>query len=152
MRQDAENSRYRSSAIQFRVGDIVRHKRYNYRAVIFGWDPKCAATHRWMEQMNIRSLPHGKNQPFYHTLCDQRDRPGSQTTYVAQENLELLEMDEDGYDEEEGCLGECNHIDHDEVGEHFDGIGSAFHYIPNRYRASLYPQDLQRPLPTVRPG
>lgn len=29
----------------------------NYRAVIFGWDPKCAATHRWMEQMNIRSLP-----------------------------------------------------------------------------------------------
>ena len=34
--------------------------------------------------MNVDSLKHGRNQPFYHVLPDTRDRPGAQLTYVAQ--------------------------------------------------------------------
>lgn len=34
--------------------------------------------------MRVDMLPFGRNQPFYHVLVDERDRPGAQTTYVAQ--------------------------------------------------------------------
>ena len=34
--------------------------------------------------MGIHRLPHGGEQPFYHVLVDERDRPGTHTTYVAQ--------------------------------------------------------------------
>ena len=29
-------------------------------------------------------------QPFYHVLVDCRDRPGDQSTYVAEENIRVL--------------------------------------------------------------
>lgn len=34
--------------------------------------------------MRVDLLPQGRQQPFYHVLVDVRDRPGGQTTYVAQ--------------------------------------------------------------------
>ncbi|KAL4425883.1 hypothetical protein ABPG75_009899 [Micractinium tetrahymenae] len=37
--------------------------------------------------MNVDMLPLGRHQPFYHVLVDVRNRPGGQTTYVAQENV-----------------------------------------------------------------
>ena len=36
------------------------------------------------QAMGIHRLPHGGQQPFYHVLVDERDRPGTHTTYVAQ--------------------------------------------------------------------
>ena len=33
-------------------------------------------------------------QPFYHVLVDDRDRPGSQITYVAEENIRALGADD----------------------------------------------------------
>ena len=47
-----------------------------------------------------RAEPHwvdtagGREQPFYHVVVDQRDRPGTGTnTYVAQDNVGALEGD-----------------------------------------------------------
>ncbi len=34
--------------------------------------------------MRVDMLPGGREQPFYSVLVDVRDRPGAQTTYVAQ--------------------------------------------------------------------
>lgn len=66
---------------QFCVGEIVHHKRYDYRGVIAAWDPCCRASEEWhaknMTQPN-------KEQPWYHILVD-----GGSTTYVAEENLEM---------------------------------------------------------------
>ena len=42
----------------------------------------------WEQQMGVHKLKMGADQPFYHVLCDDSDRPGDQTTYVAEENLE----------------------------------------------------------------
>lgn len=36
------------------------------------------------QAMRVDMLPFGRSQPFYHVLVDARDRPGGQTTYVAQ--------------------------------------------------------------------
>ncbi len=41
------------------------------------------------QAMGIHRLPHGGQQPFYHVLVDERDRPGMHTTYVAQASLSL---------------------------------------------------------------
>jgi hemimethylated DNA binding protein len=38
-----------------------------------------------------QALPHGTAQPFYHCLVDIRDRPEAQVSYVAQDNVQLLE-------------------------------------------------------------
>lgn len=80
--------------IHLRVGQVIRHQKYDYRGVIVGYDPQCSASDIWIKMMGVDKLPLGRHQPFYHVLCDERDRPGSQstpaTTYVAQENCNLL--------------------------------------------------------------
>jgi len=73
--------------VLYRIGDLVIHRRYGYRGVIYGHDPECSAPREWQEAMKIDLLSEGANQPFYHVLVDTRDRPGGMSTYVAQENL-----------------------------------------------------------------
>ena len=43
--------------VHYRVGEIIEHKRYGYRGVIFGWDPVCTAGDDWIAQMNVDALP-----------------------------------------------------------------------------------------------
>lgn len=69
------------------VGQCFYHKKYGYRGVIFKPDPKCRMDDSWIDMMGVRRLPRGHTQPFYHCLVDMRDRPGGQTTYVAEENI-----------------------------------------------------------------
>lgn len=75
--------------VLYRVGDVIVHRRYGYRGVIYGHDVECSAPNEWKEAMKVDSLPEGREQPFYHVLVDSRDRPGGVSTYVAQENLAL---------------------------------------------------------------
>jgi len=70
-------------------GQVFVHKKYGYRGVIWKADPSCKSEESWIEMMGVRRMPRGAEQPFYHCLVDQRDRPGQQTTYVAEENIEL---------------------------------------------------------------
>jgi len=37
--------------------------------------------------MGIDKIPGGEKQPFYHCIVDDRDRPGCETTYVAETNI-----------------------------------------------------------------
>lgn len=50
------------------VGQVFRHKRYNYTAVITGWDPWCIAATSWISRMGIDRMEGGRGQPFYHAL------------------------------------------------------------------------------------
>mmetsp|Transcript_17 Transcript_17/g.50 ORF Transcript_17/g.50 Transcript_17/m.50 type:complete len:89 (-) Transcript_17:100-366(-) len=43
--------------------------------------------------MNVSKLPRGSLQPFYHCLVHMEDRPGGQMTFVAEENIEVVEDD-----------------------------------------------------------
>jgi hypothetical protein len=40
--------------VLFRVGQVIRHKRYGYIGVISGWDPECNATQEWQDMMRVR--------------------------------------------------------------------------------------------------
>eukprot|EP00798_Chlamydomonas_sp_ICE-L_P016889 gene16889-23165_t len=91
----------RTPSILFNVGDVVKHVRYSYRALIYDWDPTCS----------VDALPGGRRQPFYHVLVDIRDRP-FQNTYVAQCNLELLSLNRPEHDA----------VQHPDVGQYFEGL------------------------------
>lgn len=57
-----------ASGVQFRIGQHFRHKRYLYQGVIVGWDVRCGAEPRWIQQMRVDDLPQGREQPFYNVM------------------------------------------------------------------------------------
>jgi len=70
------------SRARFSVGDIVHHRLFGYRGVIFDADTTFQLTEEWYDAV-ARSRP-PKDRPWYHVLVE-----GSETTtYVAERNLE----------------------------------------------------------------
>ena len=57
---------------RFQIGQVVRHRVYPFRGVIFDVDPTFSNTEEW-----YRSIPHevrpNKDQPFYHLLAENAD-------------------------------------------------------------------------------
>lgn len=54
--------------IRYMVGQVFRHRRYHYRAIITGWDSECGAEEEWMMRMGIDRLQAGKHQSFYRVM------------------------------------------------------------------------------------
>lgn len=54
--------------VKYEVGMVFRHKRRGYRAVIWGWDPICRMSERWIVGNSVDTLPRGRGQPFYNVL------------------------------------------------------------------------------------
>lgn len=67
---------------RFSVGEIIRHKLFDYRGVIYDVDPQFMLSEEWYEQV-ARSRP-PKDEPWYRVLVDD----SGQETYVAERNLE----------------------------------------------------------------
>ena len=65
----------------FAPGQVVRHRRYDYRGVVVDFDMSCAAGDEWYHRN--RSQP-DRDQPWYHVLVDGSDV----ITYAAQTSLE----------------------------------------------------------------
>ena len=57
-----------NQVVQFKVGDVFRHRRFGYMGAIIGWDVTCDASDVWKVQMNIASLERGGEQAFYHIM------------------------------------------------------------------------------------
>jgi len=54
--------------VAYTIGTHFQHKRYGYEGVIVGWDDRCGAEQRWIEQMRVDELPRGRDQPFYNVV------------------------------------------------------------------------------------
>jgi len=67
---------------QFTIGEIVHHRKYDYRGVIVDVDPAFNASPEWYEQMAVSRPP--KDRPWYHVLVD----GAGHSTYVAEQHLE----------------------------------------------------------------
>lgn len=65
---------------------IMQHRLFNYRCVIYGWDPLCAASENWIRQMGVPNLTKKNHQPFYNVLGED----GS-TRYAAQGKINSLQ-------------------------------------------------------------
>ena len=62
---------------KFSIGQIVRHRIYPFRGVIFDVDPTFSNTEEYWLSIPEHIRPH-KNQPFYHLLAENDD-----SSYVA---------------------------------------------------------------------
>ncbi len=80
----------RNSSARFAIGDVVRHRMFDIRGVIFDIDPVFANSEEWYEAIPADMRP-DRNQPFYHLLAENDEE--SYVAYVSQQNL--LRDDED---------------------------------------------------------
>ena len=88
---------------RFAIGEVVRHRMFDFRGVIFDIDPVFANSEDWYNAIPAEVRPH-RDQPFYHLLAENGD--SSYVAYVSQQNL----------------LGdaEAGPIDHPSVAEMFE--------------------------------
>ena len=72
-----------SNEAKFKIGQIIRHRLFDYTGVVFDIDPFFQGTEEWYEQVATSHPP--KNKPWYHVLVHDAEH----STYVAEQNLDL---------------------------------------------------------------
>lgn len=75
---------------KYRIGQVVRHRVYPFRGVIFDVDPVFSNTEEWWNAIPAEIRPR-KDQPFYHLLAE-----NAETTYIAYVSEQNLLPDETG--------------------------------------------------------
>jgi heat shock protein HspQ len=79
---DAERPPLRTA--KFGIGQVVKHRVFSFRGVIFDVDPVFANTDEWWQAIPAEIRPH-KDQPFYHLLAENDE--GGYVAYVSEQNL-----------------------------------------------------------------
>ena len=69
---------------RFAIGEVVRHRLFDFRGVIFDVDPVFANSEEWYQAIPEEIRP-DKDQPFYHLLAENAE--SSYVAYVSQQNL-----------------------------------------------------------------
>jgi heat shock protein HspQ len=93
---------------KFRIGQVVKHRVFPFRGVIFDIDPEFDNTEEWYLSIPEEVRP-AKDQPFYHLLAENAEH--EYIAYVSEQNLlpdtsgdpvrhpqvaEIFEKDSDG--------------------------------------------------------
>jgi len=99
---------------RFLIGQVVRHRVYPFRGVIFDVDPEFANTDDWWMSIPESVRPR-KDQPFYHLLAE-----NAETTYIAYVSEQNLVPDESG-----------EPVQHPQIDELFAQVGEG-QYAPRR--------------------
>src|SRR5271155_2082405 len=69
---------------KFQIGQVVRHRLYPFRGVVFDIDPMFDNTEEWYEAIPAEIRPH-KDQPFYHLFAENDET--EYVAYVSEQNL-----------------------------------------------------------------
>lgn len=85
---------------EFSIGQVIKHKLFDYYGVIYDVDPVFMESNEWYQKVAKTRPP--KDEPWYRVLVDSHELE----TYVAQRNLEHCEYRE---------------IDHPMISTYFDG-------------------------------
>jgi len=99
---------------RFAPGELVHHRRFDYRGVVVDVDPEFSLEDAWYERNAVSRPP--RDRPWYHVLVD----GSAATTYVAERNLEADDSDEP--------------VRHPLVEHFFSGFRDG-RYVPNLPRA-----------------
>ena len=102
---------------RFSIGQIVKHRIFPFRGVIFDVDPEFSNSEEWYKSIPEDMRPR-KDQPFYHLLAE-----NSEAYYIAYVSEQNLQADATG-----GPIG------HPQVSEIFDEIEEG-HYKPKQHYA-----------------
>jgi heat shock protein HspQ len=69
---------------KFAIGDVVRHRVFPFRGVVFDVDPEFANTEEWWNAIPAEIRP-SKDQPFYHLFAENDE--SEYVAYVSEQNL-----------------------------------------------------------------
>jgi heat shock protein HspQ len=76
---------------RFAIGEVVRHRLFDFRGVVFDVDPEFANSEEWYEAIPEALRP-SKDQPYYHLLAENSE--SAYIAYVSQQNLAHDDSDE----------------------------------------------------------
>ena len=93
----------------FQLGQVVRHRVFSFRGVIFDVDPTFSNTEEWWEAIPEDMRPK-RDQPFYHLFAE-----NDETEYIAYVSEQNLLADETG-----------EPVRHPQVSDVFDRKGGAY--------------------------
>ncbi len=102
-----------ASAAGFYIGQIIEHRRFGYRGLVFGVDPDFQLSEAWYQNV-ARSRP-PKDQPWYHVLVD----GAGHSTYVAERHL--------------AASADSSQISHPQLGQYFDRYNGERYFPLRRY-------------------
>ena len=102
----------RAAEAKFKIGQVVKHRLFPFRGVIFDVDAEFANTEEWYDSIPPDARP-SREQPFYHLLAE-----NDQSYYVAYVSEQNLVPDEDD-----------DPISHPEMFDYFDGHEDG-RYVP----------------------
>ncbi len=80
----ADNGLEVDRVANFSIGDIVHHRVYAFRGVIYDVDPTFNNTEEWWQSIPEEVRP-AKDQPYYHLLAENDET--TYTAYVSEQNL-----------------------------------------------------------------
>jgi heat shock protein HspQ len=98
---------------KFRIGQVVRHRVFPFRGVIFDVDPEFSNSEEWYEAIPKEIRPR-KDQPFYHLLAE-----NAEAYYVAYVSEQNLVIDDSG-----------EPVEHPQVGEMFGELKEGRYLSP----------------------
>ncbi len=99
---------------KFQIGQVVKHRLYPFRGVIFDVDPTFANTEEWLAAIPENLRPR-RDQPFYYLLAENDE--SYYEAYVSEQNLVV---DDSG-----------KPVEHPQIDEIFDEIRNG-HYSLKR--------------------
>ncbi|MEO0543854.1 MAG: heat shock protein HspQ [Pseudomonadota bacterium] len=77
-------SNAKSVITKFAIGDVVRHRLFPFRGVVFDIDREFDNTEEWYQAIPEEIRPR-KDQPFYHLLAENDE--SEYVAYVSEQNL-----------------------------------------------------------------
>ena len=99
---------------KYRIGEVVKHRFFPFRGVIFDVDPTFNNTEDWWQSIPAHIRPR-KDQPYYHLLA-----VGEQGPYVAYVSEQNLLVDDSG-----------NPVEHPAVRELFGTLKNGRYTLKN---------------------
>jgi heat shock protein HspQ len=82
MSKSSEVNKIRSA--KYTIGQVVRHRLYPFRGVVFDIDPLFSNTEEWYQSIPAEVRPH-KDQPYYHLFAENAET--EYVAYVSEQNL-----------------------------------------------------------------
>ena len=71
-------------AAKYKIGQVVKHRVFPFRGVVFDIDPVFNNTEEWYEAIPAEVRP-SKDQPFYHLFAENAE--SEYIAYVSEQNL-----------------------------------------------------------------
>lgn len=79
-----DENRTQARAAKYSIGQVVKHRIYPFRGVIFDVDPVFNNTEEWYQSIPAEIRPR-KDQPYYHLFAENAET--EYVAYVSEQNL-----------------------------------------------------------------